>query len=184
MDIAVQLIERIQFPSTYGPDIYGHLPLHDGREPLFLGSKPPPRTTVVHYSNKLTIGAPLLVSTATLLYTAHVEELQTSLVLPTPSGPTGTVQQRAVNEFHYETRLQMAQKIALTPFRCCFDSNRAAGTSRECPSVQMDEEWYRMISCHSLRMGAHPLRGIVFQPGMLTGSWKGRLLVNLTHPFI
>lgn len=144
-----------------------------------LGSKPPPRTTIIHYSHKLTIAAPLLVQAATLLYTAHVEELQTSLVLQFPSGSTPTAQERAVNEFHYETRLQMVQKNASIQFRRCFDSNCVAGANRECPSVQMDEDWYRIISCHSLRMGAYPLRGIVFQPGTLAGSWKGRLLVGI-----
>ena len=50
-------------------------------------------------------------------------------------------------------------------------------------SERMDNEWYRLVMCHSITdpaTTANPLGGGRITPSSLIGSWKGITLVRLS----
>ena len=47
-------------------------------------------------------------------------------------------------------------------------------------SERMDDEWHRLIMCHSITAASNPLGGKRFNPSSLIGSWKGVVLVRLS----
>ncbi|KAF9648741.1 hypothetical protein BDM02DRAFT_3186850 [Thelephora ganbajun] len=44
-------------------------------------------------------------------------------------------------------------------------------------SERMDEEWHRLVMCHSINTASNPLGGKRFTPSALVGLWKGTVLV-------
>ena len=47
-------------------------------------------------------------------------------------------------------------------------------------SERMDNEWHRLVSCHSVPAPPSSLGGSRFTPSTLVGSWKGAVLVRLS----
>lgn len=47
-------------------------------------------------------------------------------------------------------------------------------------SERMDDEWHRLVTCHSITADPSPLSGKRFTPSALVGSWKGTVLVRLS----
>jgi len=47
-------------------------------------------------------------------------------------------------------------------------------------SERMDDEWHRLVMCHSITAPSSPLGGRRFTPSSLIGSWKGAVLVRLS----
>lgn len=47
-------------------------------------------------------------------------------------------------------------------------------------SERMDDEWYRLIMCHSITSSPRGLSGGRFTPSTLIGSWRGSILVRLS----
>lgn len=45
-------------------------------------------------------------------------------------------------------------------------------------SQRMDNEWHRLVMCHSITDDPQPLGGSRFTPSTLVGSWKGTVLVR------
>lgn len=46
-------------------------------------------------------------------------------------------------------------------------------------SERMDDEWYRLVMCHSITSAPKGLAGRRFTPSSLIGTWKGIILVRL-----
>lgn len=51
-------------------------------------------------------------------------------------------------------------------------------------SERMDNEWHRLVTCHSItnHATANPLGGARLTPSSLIGSWAGTTLVRLSIP--
>ena len=49
-------------------------------------------------------------------------------------------------------------------------------------SRRMDDEWYRLVMCHSITDIGNPLGGARITPSSLIGSWAGTTLVRLSIP--
>jgi hypothetical protein len=47
-------------------------------------------------------------------------------------------------------------------------------------SERMDDEWHRLVKCHSLTPVQNGLGGRLFTPSALVGLWKGTILVHLS----
>jgi len=47
-------------------------------------------------------------------------------------------------------------------------------------SERMDDEWHRLVMCHSVTAPRNPLAGKRFTPSALVGSWKGTLIVRIS----
>lgn len=137
----------------------------------------------MHYSHKLVLAAPLITVAATLITAVRTEELQTDQTFPNTArmlpqdratamalgavGPT----LEDITRFHFHDRI-------------CVPSCGAARAQPEHHhearwSERYDEDWSRLVACHDPWIGSVPLRGKVFTPGSLSGSWAGRLMVRI-----
>ncbi|TFK33451.1 hypothetical protein BDQ12DRAFT_738768 [Crucibulum laeve] len=175
-------------PSAYAPDTCFKLPLceHVEQSQVFNVSCPPV-SDIVHYSHKLTIAAPPVTSGAMLLYAMRKEAFQDDQTFPSNisnlpvdraaavashrEGPT--IQD--IIDFHYQNRVQAMERV---PRRIISDFEQYDCDYEQSPqtSRRYEEDWYRCVGCSDLWASDSPLRGIVFKPGTLSGSWAGRFL--------
>jgi len=85
-------------------------------------------------------------------------------------------------EFHLSTRIHTATLEAThcltTDFPYPEDLDGLEEELILTASVAYDSDWYRMVGGTDLWDGGSPLRGQVFLPGSLTGSWAGRIMVS------
>ena len=85
-------------------------------------------------------------------------------------------------EFHLSTRIHTATLEATRRHATDFPYPEDLESLEDCTvctsSVAYDHDWYRMVGGTDLWDGASPLRGQVFLPGSLTGSWAGRIMVS------
>ena len=143
-------------------------------------------TTITHYSHRLTLAAPPLTSAALLATTVRQEALlDVSPLLTSGSYPPDRATANAtghrgitledVREFHYNVRTPFLEKCAIDLNANPMDSERGQGSMRH------DEDWSRQVSCYDPWMELPPLRGAVYMPGALSGSWSGRILVCDRH---
>jgi hypothetical protein len=51
-------------------------------------------------------------------------------------------------------------------------------------SERMDNEWRRLVVCHTVTPARNPLGGKLFTPSSLIGSWKGITLVRTSTPHL
>jgi hypothetical protein len=139
-------------------------------------------TTITHYSHRLTLAAPPLTSAALLASTVRQEAildvspvLTSSTLLPDRATANATghmgITLEDVHEFHYNVRTPFLERCAIDLNANPVDSERGQGSMRH------DEDWSRQVSCYDPWMEPPPLRGVVYTPGALSGSWSGRILV-------
>lgn len=170
----------------FAPDSHFPLPFCecvDAPEPYSSGPSPKVRT-ITHYSRRLTIATPPLTPAALLATTVRVEAFHDGLPLPPASqslppdrasanaiGYTG-ITLEDVRHFHYETRTCYVERCTVNGDTDSVDRGLIQGSMRH------DEDWSRQVSCHDPWTDSPLLRGKVYTPGALTGSWSGRVLVR------
>ena len=77
-----------------------------------------------------------------------------------------------VMEFQYKVRTRFLE-------RCTLDEDGNESDSSEIiDSERHDEDWYRLVCCYDPWNDQAALRGKVWSPGTLSGSWNGRVMVR------
>ncbi|KAF9460340.1 hypothetical protein BDZ94DRAFT_1284000 [Collybia nuda] len=189
------IIAGHRLASAYAPDCFFNLPICDQTTsiPPHCSGPPASATEIIHYSHKLKLVVPLAVSAAVLITTVRTEELQDWRTFPEPApsmpldrgaadtlgvaGPTV----EDISSFHFQERISVPRQ-AVPAIDLSFDQFSPEGTIEIPPSgsegsERYDEDWSRLVACHDPWMGPTPLRGKMFTPGSLVGSWEGRMLV-------
>lgn len=180
--------------STYAPDCYFHLPICDQTTtlPPYCSGPGPSVVEVIHYSHTLKLAVPLATTAAALLTTVRTEELQDLNTFPEAANSMPVDRAAAiasgregptfedVSSYHFKERIHVPQRNAPL-FDLDFDQYNSESTVEPSlrGSARYDEDWSRLVSCLDPWMGPIALRGKMFTPGSLVGSWEGRLLVSL-----
>lgn len=186
----------MQYPSFYAPDAYYLLPLCDEGEPSAEHFSAPlsPISTITHYSHKLTLCAPVIVSAALLATIVRLEEEQNLHSLPPATmrlppnrmaasavGAMGPTLEDVVH-FHCHTRVALRKQCtteissSLYQDEACEEAiDKSCSTS--IGSGCYDEDWSRLVACYDPWLRQAPLRGPVYKVGSLSGSWAGRIVV-------
>jgi hypothetical protein len=176
-----------QYPSIQTPDSHFDLPLCPLQEGIAAHtSGPPPKiTTFVHYNHQLTIAAPSLTAAALLATSVRIEAIQDTSPLPAASrnlpptreiadarGLTGKTLED-VREFQYRVRTRFLERCTLDE-----DGDESDSSSEIVDSERHDEDWHRLVCCYDPWNDQAVLRGKVWSPGTLSGSWDGRVMVR------
>ncbi|KAF8224160.1 hypothetical protein L208DRAFT_1425867 [Tricholoma matsutake] len=182
------IVTGYRFSSTYAPDSYFHLPICGRTTSVapHCSGPSPPRTEIIHYSHKLVLATPLVTVPATLITAVRTEELQTEETFPDgafslpPDRPTAIAMGAVgptledITRFHFQERIRLPRCSPVT-IEAEFDDEEIQTMSLG--SESYDEDWSRLVACHDPWIGSMPLRGKVFTPGSMTGSWAGRLMI-------
>ncbi|KAG6335185.1 hypothetical protein ID866_3911 [Astraeus odoratus] len=168
----------LAYSSVFAPDAYFYLPLCEDHDDLTDGFSGPTTTvaTINYYGHRLQLAVPPLTPAALLNFLVRREARQDSIPLNPQvadlpanraeaaargiASPSFT--QADVREFHYGTRTHY------------FKHHASDNSDR---SLQLDTEWFRLVSCYNLWDIERPLRGVVYSLGTLVGDWHGRMLV-------
>ena len=158
--------------------------MQDGVAPHTSG--PPPKITkLIHYNHELIIAAPSLTAAALLASTVRIEAVQDNAPLPAQAftlPPTREVANSLglagktladVREFHYDVRTRFLE-------RCTGgdgDADQRGGSTKIIDSMRHDADWHRLVCCYDPWNDQRTLRGSVYNPGTLSGSWDGRVMV-------
>ncbi|CAA7267463.1 unnamed protein product [Cyclocybe aegerita] len=189
------VISGYRHSSVYASDRLFTLPLGQERAISMPGTFSPPVCELIHYSHPLKIVAPVISSAATLLLALQTEAFQDENSFPhavrnelpltradaVAQGRTGpTVED--VEEFHYNVRIATARgplpPSIIRPPNHHFDREpMGVGDGLAQGSQRYDSDWYRLVACHDIRVDNEcTLRGVIYTPGSMTGSWEGRLM--------
>ena len=175
-------------------DCYFTLPLCSDSQLIDAGSVVPHRCEVVHYSHRLQIAAPVVAPAVVLSLTVQADSFQDVSNLPPTAqnlphdrasaiaqGVSGPTLDEIV-DFHLKNRIPTTESffpVLETEYVEDFDANKEIeGDSDIGGSKSCDNDWYRLVACHDPRDGDMPLRGVVYGPGSITGSWAGRFQVS------
>ncbi|KAH0833351.1 hypothetical protein J3R83DRAFT_12422 [Lanmaoa asiatica] len=168
------LVRGYQYPSIFAPDTYFYLPLCEEHDEFAGFSGPLPLVTQIHYlGHKLKLAVPPLTSAALLNFAVRREAWQDRVSLPSHIAllpatreeafarglVTPALTQEDVREFHCRTRTRF------------FQHNRGI------TSEQLDQDWFRLVACHTPSAIGRPLKGIVYPLGTLVGNWNGRIFI-------
>ncbi|KAJ3516509.1 hypothetical protein NLJ89_g1083 [Agrocybe chaxingu] len=188
------VISGYRHPSVYASDRLFTLPLVQEHAISTPGMLSPPVCELIHYSHPLKIVAPVISSVATLLLALQTEAFQDETSFPhavrnelpltradaVAQGRTGpTVED--IEHFHYNVRIPTARgplpSIIRPPNRHFDGQPMGMGDGLAEGSERYDSDWYRLVACHDIRVGNEcTLRGVIYTPGSMTGSWEGRLM--------
>ncbi|KIM85033.1 hypothetical protein PILCRDRAFT_817871 [Piloderma croceum F 1598] len=186
------VVAGFRYPSIQTPDSHFDLPLCPLQEGIAAHtSGPPPKiTTLLHYNHQLTIAAPSLTSAALLAASVRIEAIQDISPLPAVSrnlpptreianarGLTGKTLED-VREFQYKVRTRFLERCTLDE-----DGNESGSSSEIVDSERHDEDWYRLVCCYDPWNDQAVLRGKVWSPGTLSGSWDGRVMIPHTQVY-
>ncbi|KAG5638538.1 hypothetical protein H0H81_012038 [Sphagnurus paluster] len=178
-------VEKV--PSVYGPDAFFNLPLCEGSTSTSHSSGPsPPYAEIIHFSHRLTLTVPLVTSAAALLTTAYTEALQTCETFPFSAytqpvdratadalGSSGPTLQNIL-EFHFQERIHKPPQCN-PDVNIIYEDQIESDSEVHSPlngSSKYDEDWFRLVNCYDARAAPSPLRGTVYRPGSLAGTWK------------
>lgn len=168
----------IQYPSVFAPDTYFYLPLCEEHNSDTGFSGPPPLVTQIHYlGRKLKLAVPPLTPAAFFNFVVRQEAWQDTSPLPSHTAHLPATREEAIDrnlvtpaltqedfrEFQYHTRTRF------------FQQNRGAS------SEQLDQDWFRLVGCHTPSAVKRPLKGIVYSLGTMVGNWTGRIIVGQPH---
>ena len=151
----------------------------------------PPKSEVLHYSHKLRLAAPVIAPAAILALVVQADAFQDSTNLPNvvsilPRTRADAIAQGRrgptvadIFDYHLNTRPPTSTRPQPTVDFTYVEDLEDVLQPRALTggSMQHDEDWYRLVACHDPWAGDSPLRGPVYQPGILSGKWAGRLLV-------
>lgn len=189
-----------QMAATYAPDCYFNLPICDQTTslPPHCSGPQPSVTEIIHYSHKLRLAVPLATSAAALITTVRTEELQDLGRFPEAarsmphdrasadalgmSGPTF----EDISSFHFQERIHVPHRnvpvadLGFDQYNSDAEDEDKSSPLPKC-SERYDEDWSRLVACHHPWMGPTALRGKMFTPGSLVGSWEGRMLVKSSY---
>lgn len=181
-----------KFPSFQTPDSHFELPLCPSQTIAPHTSGPSPKArTLRHWSHKLTIAAPAVTSAAFLCIAIRIEALQD--ISPLSGQATMLPADRAtanalglvgktledVKEFQYNVRTRFVD-------RCPVEA--ASGTPVSIPGARAtgsrchDGDWRRLVCCFDPWDPQPAMRGAIHKPGVLSGSWDGRVMVCARPP--
>ncbi|KAL4062895.1 hypothetical protein J3A83DRAFT_1498675 [Scleroderma citrinum] len=171
------VVRGYEHPSVYAPCSHFYLPLCKNHDEVTCHPGPVVSTSNVHYyGRQLQLAVPPLTPVALLNLLVRHEAAQD--IAPLSSGvsnlpatreeaiargyPSPSLTQADVKEFYYHTRTQFLNQQFKDGMRF---------------SEQLDNEWFRIASCHDIWAIERPLRGVVYSLGTLVGDWSGRILV-------
>ncbi|KAF5341371.1 hypothetical protein D9758_012282 [Tetrapyrgos nigripes] len=186
------IVTGFRYPSWYGAESQFHLPLLPESDNQAWSTSPLPETTkIIHYSFPVTIASPLLNYGSLLTWIARMEtflERQTPVVGALGDLPATREEANAQNLTGptQEDILRSHRNQVYTPERCTTtihvmydDDENFCSSEHDIArrgSRRYDEDWYRMVSCCDPCSTKSTLRGAVYRPGSLTGSWAGTYL--------
>ncbi|KAJ8520732.1 hypothetical protein ONZ45_g2457 [Pleurotus djamor] len=198
MDIVHPLIVAgYQYPHVYAPTTSFHLPLcHHTRPPSSSSSSSsplypyhphlplPPATRTTHYTHPLTLSLPLLSTSATLLYISRGETNLDERGPPDTSRMPSSREEAdlvGVRATAGDVREAWGVRVGV-PCVERGEEDDADGEDEEEEeeeeSRKYDTDWSRLVSCYDpWNEEESPLRGPVYRPGTLSGTWSGRFIV-------
>ncbi|KAF4571077.1 hypothetical protein EYR36_001653 [Pleurotus pulmonarius] len=185
------IVAGYKHPAIFAPDSRFHLPLcpHSAFPSDFRNTPSPPKRKIVHYSHDLELAVPMITTAATLGTVLRNEIRQDSQDLPDDVGslPRNRAEANAVGhrgatledvlEFHNENRIHVPERLpSLSDVHSYFNEGDENENEEEGPSQKYDQDWSRLASCYDPWLEDPPLRGPVYTPGAICGSWAGRIL--------
>ncbi|KAF9500079.1 hypothetical protein BDN71DRAFT_1486769 [Pleurotus eryngii] len=183
------IVAGYKYPATFAPDSHFHLPLcpHSVFPPDFRKSPSPLTRKITHYGHDIHLAVPMITTAATLGTVLRNEIRQDSQDLPNDVSSlprnreeANTVGHRGatledVLEFHNENRIRVPERLpSISDVQQYFDEDEE--DEDEGTSQQHDEDWSRLAACYDPWLEDPPLRGPVYTPGAICGSWAGRIL--------
>lgn len=152
---------------------------------------------IVHYSHRLRLASPVVAPAVIQRLAVQADSFQTITNFPRelmeslpPSradAPEGGLTAHHVEDFHLNNRPYLFAKCHLVistryleDLEVAEEDTVSEAGEEACRrgSLCHDADWYRIVSCHDPWQGDTPLRGVVYRPGALSGTWAGRLLVR------
>lgn len=144
---------------------------------------------MLHWNHKITIAAPTLTSAAFLSTVVRIEALQDATPQALSAQRDHLPANRAaanalgavgktfedVEAFHYHVRTRFMARCS--SWQWGVDTSVSDVDPHATSSSRHDVMWHRLVSCYDPWDPQSALRGVVYKPGMLSGSWHGRIVV-------
>ncbi|KAL0945455.1 hypothetical protein HGRIS_000945 [Hohenbuehelia grisea] len=178
-----------RYVSTFVPDSYFYPPIDEDLDGD-LYNHCPEVVTIKHYGHDLTVAVPPVTSAAALAMTVRWETEQVRQGLPESINNFPQNRQEAIatgrrgmtvedaRAFHYDVRVRVPERCQLYPMGVDLGEEDEVSEWRPTSvgSKRWDEDWSRVVSCCKPWVDS-PLRGKVYTPGDLVGSWTGRIML-------